>query len=57
MQFLVTDLAAHVEPGDYVYAEMHSRHSGGGYAVEDGIVWAPDGTTLATSRQLRLAGA
>lgn len=55
---LVTDaeLERLVAPGDYVYAEMVSAHSTGGYAVEDGVIWAPDGSTIATTRQFRLGG-
>jgi acyl-CoA thioesterase len=36
--------------------EMHATHAASGFAVEDGTIWAPDGTLLATVRQTRLAG-
>ena len=56
LQFVTADPCRHVPHGGYVYAEMYSAVSAGGYAVEDGTLWAPDGKVLATSRQLRLAG-
>lgn len=56
IQVHVSDPATHVPEGGYVYARMHASHSSEGFAVEDGTVWAPDGTVLATCRQTRLAG-
>ncbi len=56
VQFMSTDPQRHVAPGGYVYGQMYSAESAEGFAVEDGIIWAPDGTVLVTSRQLRLAG-
>ena len=56
VQLHVSDPAAHVPAGSYVYAHMHAPHAAEGFAVEDGVVWAPDGTVLATCRQTRLAG-
>jgi len=37
-------------------ARMHTFHSHDGFAVEDGWIYLPDGTLLATVRQTRLAG-
>lgn len=42
--------------GEYVTARMHAFHAHDGFAVEDGWIWMPDGTLLATTRQTRLAG-
>lgn len=56
VHLLVSDLAAAVPAGAHVYAEMESTASAGGYTVESGRMWAPDGTTVATSHQFRLAG-
>jgi acyl-CoA thioesterase len=42
--------------GEHVACEMHATHAASGFAVEDGTIWAPDGTLLATVRQTRLAG-
>lgn len=41
---------------DELAARMHTFHSADGFAVEDGWIWLPDGTLLATTRQTRLAG-
>lgn len=40
----------------HLAARMHAFHSHEGFAVEDGWIWFPDGTLLATTRQSRLAG-
>jgi acyl-CoA thioesterase len=40
----------------HVACEIHAKHAASGFAVEDGTIWAPDGTLLATVRQTRLAG-
>jgi acyl-CoA thioesterase len=40
----------------HLACEMHATHAASGFAVEDGTIWAPDGTLLATVRQTRLAG-
>ncbi len=40
----------------YLTARMHTFHSHDGFAVEDGWIYLPDGTLLATTRQTRLAG-
>ena len=42
--------------GEYLAARMHAFHSHDGFAVEDGWIYLPDGTLLATVRQTRLAG-
>lgn len=42
--------------GEYLAARMHAFHSQDGFAVEDGWIYLPDGTLLATVRQTRLAG-
>ncbi|MGB6059748.1 MAG: thioesterase family protein [Microthrixaceae bacterium] len=41
---------------EYLAARMHAFHSHDGFAVEDGWIYLPDGTLLATVRQSRLAG-
>jgi acyl-CoA thioesterase len=41
---------------EYLACEMHTTHAAEGFAVEDGSIWGPDGTLLATTRQTRLAG-
>lgn len=43
-------------PDEFLSARMHAVHSHDGFAVEDGWIWLPDGTLLATTRQTRLAG-
>jgi acyl-CoA thioesterase len=45
-----------VDPNAYVYLSCRSPFAAEGFAVEDGIMWGPDGTVLALSRQTRLAG-
>ena len=42
--------------GEHLACEMYATHAASGFAVEDGTIWAPDGTLLATVRQTRLAG-
>ena len=44
-------------PESYVYLSCRSPFAAEGFAVEDGVMWGPDGTVLAVSRQTRLAGA
>lgn len=53
---LVPDPAALVGADDWVVTDLRSTHSSHGYAVEEGRLWAPNGTTLAVTHQLRLAG-
>lgn len=43
-----------VAAGESVLALFRSRHAGGGFVEEDGVIWAPDGTLVAQSRQLAL---
>ena len=45
-----------VPVGDYVYLSCRSPLSNEGFAVEDAIMWAPDGSVLAVARQTRLSG-
>lgn len=42
--------------GDFLTARFHAFHSHDGFAVEDGWIYLPDGSLLATTRQVRLAG-
>ena len=41
---------------EYLAVRMHAFHSNDGFAVEDGWIYLPDGSLLATVRQTRLAG-
>jgi acyl-CoA thioesterase len=43
-----------MSPEDPVLARFSSSTSHGGFFEEDGLIWAPDGTLLAQSRQLAL---
>jgi acyl-CoA thioesterase len=43
-------------PDEHLACTMHAAHASAGFAVEDGTIWMPDGTLLATTRQTRLAG-
>ena len=43
-----------VPAGESVLALFRSRHAGAGFVEEDGVIWAPDGTLIAQSRQLAL---
>jgi acyl-CoA thioesterase len=52
---VAADPAAHVSSGEHVYLDCRSPLAADGLAVEDGVLWAPDGTVLAVSRQTRLA--
>lgn len=45
-----------IRDDEYLAARMHAFHSRDGFAVEDGWIYLPDGTLLATVRQTRLAG-
>jgi acyl-CoA thioesterase len=45
-----------LDAGEYLACEIHAIHAAEGFAIEDGSIWAPDGTLLATVRQTRLAG-
>ncbi|GAA0653021.1 thioesterase family protein [Brevundimonas lenta] len=50
---LLADLTPEVSPEGWAYFHFKSRDVGGGWAVEDGVAWAPDGTPLALVRQRR----
>jgi acyl-CoA thioesterase len=54
--FPIADPVAHVPIGADLYVETHSMLAADGMAVEDGVLWAPDGTVVAVSRQTRLGG-
>jgi acyl-CoA thioesterase len=43
-------------PDEYLTCEMHATHAAEGFAIEDGTIWTPQGTLLASTRQTRLAG-
>ena len=45
-----------LDDGTYLATRVHAFHAHDGFAVEDGTIWLPDGTLLATTRQTRLAG-
>jgi acyl-CoA thioesterase len=47
--------AAHVAVGEHVFLDCRSPLAADGMAVEDGVLWGPDGAVLAVSRQTRLA--
>lgn len=42
--------------GELLPSRFHAFHSHDGFAVEDGWIYLPDGSLLATTRQTRLAG-
>lgn len=46
---------ANFAPDDFVFTRFTTQHSADGLLDEDGLLWAPDGTLLAQSRQLALA--
>jgi acyl-CoA thioesterase len=43
-------------PDEDLTCEMHTTHAAEGFAIEDGTIWTPQGTLVATTRQTRLAG-
>lgn len=43
-----------LDPTDHVYADFVTHHAADGFHAEDGVIWAPDGTVLAESRQLAI---
>jgi acyl-CoA thioesterase len=51
----VADPAAHVAVGEHVFLDCRSPLAADGLAVEDGVLWGPEGVVLAVSRQTRLA--
>jgi hypothetical protein len=50
---LFSAITPDVSPDGWVWFEFHTRDCSDGWAVEDGIAWAPDGAPLAVARQLR----
>ena len=50
---LLTELTPDTAPEGWAYFHFTSRDVGGGWAVEDGVAWAPDGRPLALVRQRR----
>jgi acyl-CoA thioesterase len=57
VQLLCSNPTDILRPGDRIYADVNCSISADGFSVEDGTFWAPSGHLLATSRQVRLAGA
>jgi len=55
VHFHAPTAAAALDPAAPVMVRFTSRTAKDGFVEEDGEVWAPDGTLLATSRQLALA--
>jgi acyl-CoA thioesterase len=56
IQLHVSDPTVTLAAGEHLACEFHATHAAAGFAVEDGTIWTPDGTLLATTRQTRLAG-
>lgn len=50
---LLTELTPETSPDGWAYFHFTSRDVGGGWAVEDGVAWTPDGRPLALVRQRR----
>ncbi len=50
---LLAALTPETSPEGWAYFHFKSRDVGGGWAVEDGAAWAPDGRPLAVVRQRR----
>ena len=50
---LLTAVAPEISPEGWAYFHFASRDVGGGWAVEDGVAYAPDGRPLALVRQRR----
>ena len=50
---LLAELTPDTSPEGWAYFHFWSRDVGGGWAVEDGAAWAPDGRPLAVVRQRR----
>jgi len=50
---LLAELSPETSPDGWAYFHFTSRDVGGGWAVEDGVAWAPDGRPLAMVRQRR----
>lgn len=56
IQLHTSALPFDLDDGEHLTMQVHAFHAAEGFAVEDGIIWAPDGTLLATTRQTCLAG-
>jgi acyl-CoA thioesterase len=50
---LLAVVGPETSPDGWAYFHFTSRDVGGGWAVEDGVAWAPDGRPLAVVRQRR----
>ena len=50
---LLSALTPETSPDGWAYFHFTSRDVGGGWAVEDGVAWGPDGRPLALVRQRR----
>jgi acyl-CoA thioesterase len=50
---LLTEITPDTSPEGWAYFHFTSRDVGGGWAVEDGVAWAPNGRPLALVRQRR----
>ncbi len=50
---LLAELTPETSPEGWAYFHFWSRDVGGGWAVEDGVAWAPEGRPLAVVRQRR----
>ena len=50
---LLTALTPETSPEGWAWFHFKSRDVGGGWAVEDGVAWTPDGRPLAVVRQRR----
>lgn len=50
---LLTEVMPDTSPDGWAYFHFTSRDVGSGWAVEDGVAWAPDGRPLALVRQRR----
>ena len=50
---LLTELTPEVSPEGWALFRFTTRDVGGGWAVEDGVAWGPDGRPLALVRQRR----
>ena len=50
---LLAELTPQTSPDGWAYFHFWSRDVGGGWAIEDGAAWSPDGRPLAVVRQRR----
>ena len=50
---LLAEATPETSPDGWAYFHFKSRDVGGGWAVEDGVAWTPDGRPLAVVRQRR----